>query len=185
MTTLDEDLESRLPHYQLTQVIIGAMYAVHSELGYGFLEYVYRNAVAVLLRRAGHRVDREVVFEIWFHGHLIGRHRADLVVDQTVVVEVKTARAIDPAHRAQLINYLKASPFELGLLLNFGPSAQFKRIVSTKVREARDALQVPRRPSKETAPRSDLGAACSVDRHAHFKSCFDRGSERTRLPVAA
>jgi GxxExxY protein len=116
-------------HAEISRAIIGALFEVHGELGAGFLERVYANAVSVALRVAGHGVRREVPFEIVFRGEVIGRYVADLVVDSKVVVEVKAARGIDAAHRAQLLNYLRASGLEVGLLLNFGASAQFKRVV--------------------------------------------------------
>ena len=125
-----------LVHHDLTKVIIGAFYSVHTELGHGFLEPVYANAVALLLRRAGFRVEREVPFDIVFHGETIGRYRADLVVESKVVVETKAARAINQAHAAQVLNYLRASQLEVGLLLNLGPKAEFRRVVSTASRTA-------------------------------------------------
>jgi GxxExxY protein len=90
--------------------------------------------LAVLLRNAGFRVDREVEFNIEFHGEIIGRYRADLLVDDKVIVEVKCARALDPMHSAQLLNYLRASGLRVGLVLNFGSSAEIKRVVSTQQR---------------------------------------------------
>jgi GxxExxY protein len=114
-----------------TQAILGAFYHVYDRFGAGFLEAVYANALAVVLRRAGHRVEREVPFEIVFLGERIGFYRADFVVDAAVIVEVKARRTIDPASSAQLLNYLRASNLEVGLLLNFGPKAEFKRVVST------------------------------------------------------
>lgn len=126
--------ESRPPllHRDVTHVILGAFYAVHTELGFGFLEAVYKNAIAVLLRNAGVPFAREVEFDIPFHGESIGLYRADMIVESRVAVEVKTGRAIDPAHCAQLRNYLRASGQEVGLLLNFGHTAEFKRMISTR-----------------------------------------------------
>lgn len=129
--TTQASTSGSFPHARITRSIIGALFEVHGELGEGFLERVYANAMAVVLRGAGHRVDREVPFEIHFRGETIGRYIADLVVDSSVVVEVKAASGIDRAHRAQLINYLRASGLHVGLLLNFGGSAQFKRVVAT------------------------------------------------------
>lgn len=123
--------ESEFLHAETTQVIIGAFYAVHNELGFGFLEAVHSNGLAVLLRNAGHKVDREAQFKIEFHGKIIGRYYADLLVDDKVVVEVKCARALDPMHSAQLLNYLRASGLQVGLVLNFGSSAEIKRVVSS------------------------------------------------------
>jgi len=127
-----ESGESEFLHAETTRVIIGAFYALHNELGFGFLEAVYANGLAVLLRNAGYRVDREVEFNIEFHGEIIGRYRADLIVDDKVIVETKCARTLDPLHSAQLLNYLRASGLAVGLVLNFGHSAEIKRVVSTR-----------------------------------------------------
>ena len=119
------------PHSDLTRTIIGGLYEVHGELGGGFLERVYANALTIVLRSKGLRVEREVAYEIYFRGEMIGRYVADMVVESTVVVECKAAAAIERAHRAQLLNYLRASGLQVGLVLNFGGSAQFKRMVNT------------------------------------------------------
>ena len=121
-----------LLHGKLTGTILGAFYSVHTELGFGFLESVYRNALAILLHKAGLNVEREAPFEIFFHSHRVGIYRADLVVESKVIVEVKSAREIIRAHTAQLLNYLKASGLEVGLILNFGETATFKRVISTR-----------------------------------------------------
>lgn len=123
---------SGLLHGEVTQVILGAFYSVHSELGYGFLEAVYGRALEVVLRTAGLDVRREVPFEIGFRGHAIGTYRADMIVESKVVVEVKAWPALVPAHCAQVLNYLRASGIEVGLLLNFGHSAQFRRVIATR-----------------------------------------------------
>lgn len=120
-----------LLHQDLSGVILGAFYAVHSELGCGFLEAVYGNAMGVLLRQAGIRVERQVPFEITFHGQLIGHYRADFIVQSRIVVEVKAGGTIIKQHKAQLLNYLKASRLQVGLLLNFGVRAEFARVVWT------------------------------------------------------
>ena len=118
-----------LPHGQLTEVIIGGGFEVHNTLGPGFLEAVYANALTVELRHQEIRVDRNVVFEVTYRGVSVGRYVADLVADGKVIVETKVAKAIDPTHRAQLLNYLRASGLEVGLVANFGTSLQFKRVV--------------------------------------------------------
>ena len=123
---------SHLPHGQLTNAIIGAMFEVHNVLGSGFLESVYANALTVELQLRGVPVERNVPFEVMYRGVSVGRYVADLVVDQKVIVETKVAKAIDPAHRAQLLNYLRASGLEVGLVANFGSSVQFKRVVWTR-----------------------------------------------------
>ena len=120
---------SGLLYADVSDRILGAFYATHTHLGVGFLEAVYANAIAVLLRKAGQRVDREVPFDIEFHGEVIGRYRADLVVESKMIVEVKAARAIDSLHRAQLRNYLRVSGLRVGLVLNFAEQATFQRII--------------------------------------------------------
>jgi len=92
---------------------------------------VYANALTVELRRRGVAVDRNVAFEVVYRGVSVGRYVADFVVDRRVIVETKVAKAIDPVHRAQVSNYLRASGLEVGLVLNFGSSVQFKRVVAS------------------------------------------------------
>ena len=130
------------PHGDLTNVIIGVMFDVHTTLGFGFLESVYANALTVALRALGLRVERHVAFEIFYRGQLVGRYVADLIVESRVVVETKVARSIEAHHRAQLLNYLRASGLEVGLVLNFGTSAQFKRVVSTSAPTRRPVTSV-------------------------------------------
>lgn len=122
--------EEHLLHHEITRAIIGAFYCVQEELGSGFLEGVYANAIVVVLRRSGHNVQREVRYDVMFRGTLVGRYRADLVVDSKVVVEVKTVRALDASHIAQVINYLRAANLHVGMLLNFAAKSEFKRIVN-------------------------------------------------------
>ena len=122
----------RLLYGDTTGAILGAFYSVYAELGSGFLEAVYANALTVVLLRAGLKVEREVPFEIMFHGQVIGNYRADMVVESRIVVEIKAGRCIIPQHTAQLLNYLKASRLKVGLLLNFGEAAEFRRVVCTR-----------------------------------------------------
>jgi GxxExxY protein len=123
---------SRLLHGRLTDAILGAFYAVHTELGFGFLEAVYSNALVVLLTAAGLTVDREVSFDIVFHNNKIGTYRADLVIQKRIIVEVKATRTILPVYQAQLLNYLRASGLQVGLVLNFGESAESTRVVNSR-----------------------------------------------------
>jgi GxxExxY protein len=118
-----------LKHGEITDRIIGCFYEVYNELGHGFLESVYREALTVALEAAGLRVQREAPIPVWFKGHTVGEYRADLLVDGLVIVEIKVARALEPSHEAQLIHYLKATRVEVGLLLNFGPRPYVKRVV--------------------------------------------------------
>lgn len=117
------------PHWELTKRIIAAFYTVKQELGSGFPEYVYANAVSTILREMGLHVLREVPFEVVFHGVIVGICRADLVVEGIVLVETKVARGIAAAHREQLRHYLLASKLNVGLILNFGDNPGTGRVV--------------------------------------------------------
>ena len=121
--------DMKLAERELTERIIGVFFSVHNELGYGFLESVYENAMCVALREAGIEISRQVPFSIEFRGQVVGDYRADLIADQRVILEIKAIPALGQAQEAQLLNYLKASQIEVGLLLNFGPKAEFKRKV--------------------------------------------------------
>src|SRR5579864_606307 len=113
-------------HWDLCHNIIEVFYAVYNELGYGFLENVYEEAIDIALREAGFTVSRQVETPIWFRARKIGDYKADLVVNNKVLIELKAARAIDSSHEAQTLNYLRATEFEVALLLNFGPRPSFR-----------------------------------------------------------
>ena len=117
-----------LKHRELTEKIIGVFYDVYNELGHGFLESIYEQALAIALVQAGMKVERQVAVSVWFRGQQIGDFRADMRVDGKVLLELKAARAIDEAHEKQLLNYLRATDIEVGLLLNFGVKPQFRRL---------------------------------------------------------
>ncbi len=104
-------------------------YDVYNELGHGFLEAVYERAMDIALLEAGLRVEHQLSVPVWFRGQMIGDFRPDLVVNEAVVVELKAARTLDSAHEAQLLHYLRATEFEVGLLMNFGYKPQFKRLI--------------------------------------------------------
>jgi GxxExxY protein len=126
-----------LPHEPLTARIIGAAFHVYNVLGPGHLEHVYRNALALLLRREGLEVRTEVSVPVEFEGSGIGRCEADLMVEHIVVVETKAWRGIKPENETRLEAYLRSSGHELGLLLNFGPKrVEIKRIVETRIGRA-------------------------------------------------
>lgn len=120
---------TRLLHGEISHEVLGAFFRVHTALGHGFLEAVYRRALAEELKRRALHVATEVPFAIQFAGATVGEYRADLVVEQRIVVECKVAEFLTAIHEAQLINYLRASGLELGLLLNFGSRATFRRLV--------------------------------------------------------
>jgi len=118
-----------LKQHELTERIIGLFYDVYNELGHGFLESVYEQALAIALAQAGSAVERQVPVLVWFRGRQVGDFRADMVVERKVLLELKAARTIDEAHEKQLLNYLRATDIEVGLLLNFGIKPQFRRLV--------------------------------------------------------
>jgi GxxExxY protein len=118
-----------LKHSELTERIIGIFYDVYNELGHGFLESTYAEAMVVALEEAGLKVAREVGVPVWFRGRKVGQYFADLLVNNAVLLELKTARTLESAHEAQLLHYLRATDIEVGLLLNFGTRPQFRRLL--------------------------------------------------------
>ena len=118
-----------LKHANLTEKIIGIFYDVYSELGYGFLECVYEESLVIALQEAGLRTNRQIALPVWFLGHKVGEFRADLLVENSVLLELKCARSLEPAHEAQLLHYLKSTEVEIGMLLNFGARPQFRRLL--------------------------------------------------------
>src|SRR4051812_38759748 len=118
-----------LKHGELTEKVIQVFYEVYNELGHGFLESVYRNAMEIGLRQSGLTVTRELPIAVWFRGEDVGDFRADLIVQELVLLELKTSESISKSHEAQLYNYLRATQVEVGLLLKFGQSPSFRRIV--------------------------------------------------------
>ncbi|HEU5414813.1 MAG TPA: GxxExxY protein [Candidatus Angelobacter sp.] len=122
-------------HSDLSEAIIGIFYEVYNELGYGFLESVYRNSLQLALLAKGLRVEAEVAVPVFFRGKNVGDFRADAVVNRSVLLELKTAEAISIAHEALLLNYLRATKLEVGLILNFGPKAQVRRLAYDNTRK--------------------------------------------------
>ncbi len=114
-------------HTASTDKIINTFYTVYNTLGYGFLEKVYRNAMALELGKQGLAVCVEKPICVYYDGVIVGEYFADLVVGEVVIVELKAVRQLADEHEAQLLNYLKATTYEVGLLLNFGPKPEIKR----------------------------------------------------------
>jgi GxxExxY protein len=127
MNTDEHGSRQGLKHQDLTQRIVKVFFEVYNELGVGFLESVYEGAMAIALQDAGLVVQRQLPIEVMFRGREAGIFKADLVVEGTVIVELKAARAFDAAFAAQILNYLRATRIEVGLLMNFGPKPEFKR----------------------------------------------------------
>jgi len=118
-------------HANVTEKIIRAFYKANNSLGYGFLEKVYENAMAIELRKLNCQVLQQKNIKVYYDSEEVGDYFADLLVDGKVIVELKAADSICSEHEAHLINYLKATEMEVGLLLNFGKKAEFKRKIFT------------------------------------------------------
>lgn len=115
----------------ITRKIIGASFEVYKELGYGFLEKVYENALLFELKFLGLEVDNQKPIKIYYKSNIIGDYVADILVEDKVIVELKAEKEYNPKHEAQLINYLKATKLKVGLLINFGAeTCKPKRIVN-------------------------------------------------------
>ena len=120
----------KFPHQDLTREIIAAAYEVYGELGRGFLEKVYEKALAMELTHRGLKVRPQAEIEVRYKGDSAGVYYADLMVNDTVICEIKAVEPLNNAHQAQLLNYLKATGIKVGLLLNFGPKrVDVKRMV--------------------------------------------------------
>jgi len=124
-----------LIHSELTEKIIGIFYEVYNELGHGFLESVYEQALAIAFGEHEISFQRQIAIPVWFHKLQVGDFRADLLVENKVIVELKAGRAIEAAWEKQLLNYLRATQVEVGLLLNFGIAPQFRRLVFNNERK--------------------------------------------------
>jgi GxxExxY protein len=116
-----------LKHAELTEKIIGVFFDVYNELGHGFLETVYEEGLSIALNEAGISIQQQVPIKVWFRGRRIGDFKADMLADGKVLLELKAARGIDVAYEKQLLNYLRATDVEVGLLLNFGVKPEFRR----------------------------------------------------------
>lgn len=114
-------------HETITDKIINAFYKVYNSLGYGFLEKVYENAMVIQLKNSGLQAIQQKNIKVYYESEEVGDYFADLFVENKVIVELKAAKKICEEHEAQLINYLKATPIEVGLLLNFGKKPEFRR----------------------------------------------------------
>lgn len=115
------------PHAELTGRVIGVFYDVYNEMGYGFLEEVYHQAMVLALREAGLNAESKAKLPVHFRGRPIATYEADILVEGVLILELKAANALDAAHEAQLLNYLRATDIELGLLLNFGTKPTVRR----------------------------------------------------------
>lgn len=120
---------------ELIDIILKQFYRIYNDLGYGFLERVYQNALYFALVEQGLKCETEKPIKVYHDGHVVGDYRADLLVEDCVILELKACEELNPAHEAQLINYLKATEIEVGYLLNFGKKAKFSRKVYSNNRK--------------------------------------------------
>ena len=116
-------------HSDLTEQIINAGFAVHNKLGYGFLEKIYHNALIIELSKKGLKIEAETPIKVLYDDMIVGEYYADILVNNSVIIEIKAVQTLTPAHETQLVNYLKATGIEVGLLMNFGSSLTVKRKV--------------------------------------------------------
>ena len=122
-------MNTDLKHFNLTQRIIAVFYEVYNELGHGFLESVYQESLILALKDSGLTAQSPIEIPVWFRGHQVGKFEGDVLVEKCVLLELKAARTLDSSHKAQLLNYLRATEIEIGLLLNFGVKPEIKRLI--------------------------------------------------------
>ena len=127
----DKNNSESLLYKDITEGIINAYYFVYNELGYGFLEKVYQNAMLIELRSRGFKVESQKIIKVYFKETIVGEYFADIVVDDKIILELKSCESLASEHEIQLFNYLKATEIEVGLLFNFGKRAAFKRKIFT------------------------------------------------------
>ncbi len=121
----------KFPHQELTKSIIGIYYNVYNELGFGFLEKVYHKALLIELRKNGYKIDSEKKVNVYYKNEVVGEYIPDVIINEAVIVELKCVEYLTDIHENQLLNYLKATDCEVGLILNFGKDPQFIRKIFT------------------------------------------------------
>ena len=120
---------------EITEKIIKAFFKVYNTLGYGFLEKVYENALVIELQKMGFNISQQHNIKVYYDMKMVGDYYADIIVDDNIIIELKAAESLKEEHKTQLINYLKATDKEVGLLLNFGKTPEFKRAIFTNDRK--------------------------------------------------
>jgi len=143
-------MDADYKHKELTEKIIKGFYEVYNELGYGFLESVYEKSLAIVLTEYGLDVKSQVEIEVFFRKQLVGDFKAGLIVEDKVLLELKATRTLLPEHEAQILNYLRATRYEVGLLLNFGNKPLIKRFVYDNQRKiSRKSTQIDAKTKNE------------------------------------
>ena len=131
---MNADLQD-LKYKELTEKVIEIFYRVYNKLGYGFLEKVYENAMMIEFKKDGIQAVAQAAIKVLYEGEVIGEYYADVMVENKMIVEIKATKSLATEHEAQLLNYLKATDIEVGLLLNFGPKPEIKRKVFDNFRK--------------------------------------------------
>ncbi|RLD40139.1 MAG: GxxExxY protein [Bacteroidetes bacterium] len=124
-------MKDNYKHSEITGLILKAFFKVYNTLGYGFLEKVYENAMLIELRTLGLKCSNQLPVEVFYDDQIVGDYTADILVEELVIVELKAIETLAPIHEVILVNYLKGTELEVGMLLNFGPKPQYKRRVLT------------------------------------------------------
>jgi GxxExxY protein len=122
-------------HKSLSDSILKVYYEVYNELGYGFLEKVYQNAMYFELKSQGYKVEAQKQIKVYYKSQIVGEYYADLIIDDLITLELKACECLMDEHQAQLLNYPKATKVEIGMLLNFGTTPEFKRLIYTNDRK--------------------------------------------------
>ncbi|RYJ53421.1 GxxExxY protein [Flavobacterium petrolei] len=122
-------------HKELSESILKVFYEVYNELGYGFLEKVYQNAMYLELKSQGFKVEPQKQIKVYYKNELVGDFFADLLINDVIILELKACDILVKAHYVQTLNYLKATNIEIGLLLNFGEKPEIKRLIFTNNRK--------------------------------------------------
>ncbi len=143
-------------HAEITDKIINSFYKVYNTMGYGFLEKVYENAINIELKNMGLSTSQQRNIKVYYENQEVGDYFADIIVNDLVVVEIKAAESLRDEHKAQLINYLKATDKEIGMLLNFGKKAEFQRLIFTNDRKNWIDKKICENPSNQCHP-------CSIE----------------------
>lgn len=115
----------------ISSVLLKSFFEVHTELGHGFLEVIYRKALVRAMASNGLKCAQEVPLKVRFRGEVIGHYQADIIVEEKIILELKITSHIEKAHECQLVNYLRATEYRLGFLLLFGPTPAFRRKINT------------------------------------------------------
>ena len=148
-----------MKYQELTGQIIQCAYAVHNTLGFGFLEAVYQNALLIELEKNSLKAVKETPIKVSYNGQIVGDYVADILVEDKIILELKSVKELHPVHEAQLTNYLKATGLEVGLLINFGESVEIKRKVFTPPQADETSQEIGYPVSEVSVPKMPFNMA--------------------------